>query len=187
MEKLIGYLSFVKEQSIYFNMSITIISFVILFLPIVAHFVGNDTLDDLLKLRDDFLPYVVLVFLFSFIVSLTQILSKRASKKKRKRILKSLEELRSVKQLEKGFKSQQDCLNWANKVAPLLKQISMQNYVNFAPFAQKLNVDGISGTIAKSFLNTMVSNLDQAINELKESTYRDREEPHSSALPHHLT
>ena len=170
MEKLIGYLSFFKKQSIYFNISITIISFIILFLPIVTKFIGNDILDGLLKLRNDFLPYIVLVFLVSSIVLLTQILSKRATKKKRKRILKSLEELRSIEQLEKGFESQQDCLNWANKVAPLLKQVSMQNYVNFAPFAQKLNVNGISGTIAKSFFNTMVSNLDQAINELKEST-----------------
>lgn len=90
--------------------------------------------------------------------------------KKKKQILKKLEELRNIEQLEKGFESQRDCLNWANKVAPLLKQVSMQNYVNFMPFAQKLNADGISGTIPKSFLNTMVSNLDQAINELKANT-----------------
>ena len=170
MNSVYGLLSFFKKQSIYFNMSITIISFTILFLPILTLFVGGSILNDLLKLRSDFLSYIVIIFLVSFIFSLAQVLSKRANKKRQIRILKKLEELRNIEQLEKGFKSQQDCLNWANKVAPLLKQVNMQNYVNFTPFAQKLNVDGISGMIAKSYLNTMVSNLDQAINELKETT-----------------
>ena len=119
--------------------------------------------------------YVICIFCFYFLLldkmdSKKKIAEKEKELRKKKQILKILEELRSIEELEKAFKSQQDCLNWANKVAPLLKQVSMQNYVNFAPFAQKLNANDISGTIAASFLNTMVSNLDQAINELKEST-----------------
>jgi len=116
--------------------------------------------------------YVICIFCGYFLI-FDKIESKKikaADVKNKKQILKILEELRSIEQLEKGFESQQDCLKWVNKVAPLLKQVNMQYYINFAPFAQMLNANNISGSIAKSFLNTMVSNLDQAINDLKANT-----------------
>jgi hypothetical protein len=39
----------------------------------------------------------------------------------KKKILEKLEALFDLDEVKKGFASQEDCIDWGNKVAPLLK------------------------------------------------------------------
>ena len=83
----------------------------------------------------------------------------------KKALLKKLEELYGLKEVKDGFPTQQDCLDWSNKVAPLLK-FNKQYYANFATNAHKMNLPLSSFTLESAF-NIMVSQLQMAIEELK--------------------
>lgn len=83
----------------------------------------------------------------------------------KKLILKKLEEMFSMKEVTKGFKTQDDCLNWANKVAPLL-MFNEQYHINFLECSHKLNLN-ISGLLAAQIFRIMRSQVQMAIEELK--------------------
>ncbi len=83
----------------------------------------------------------------------------------KKTLLTKLEELFEVPEVRKGFPSQQACLDWANKVAPLLR-FNKQYYINFLENAHKLHLPLSSLTLGPAF-RVMVSQLQMAIEELK--------------------
>ncbi len=83
----------------------------------------------------------------------------------KKLLLKKLEDLFYLKEVTEGFPSQQACIGWANKVAPLLK-FNQQYYVNFMQNAHNLNLNLSSYTLIPS-LNIMKSQIEMAIEELK--------------------
>lgn len=83
----------------------------------------------------------------------------------RKNILKKLAELYNIKEVKEGFPSQQACIDWSNKVAPLLK-FNKQYYYNFIQNAHKMNLNISSYTLGPAF-KIMVSQVQMAIEELK--------------------
>ncbi len=82
-----------------------------------------------------------------------------------------IEQLKSLKidRLKEGFlfESQQDCLNWADKVAPLLK-FNNQLYNSFMEGYQYIVIEGLSASLYMSHLNKMIGALSQAIIELEQ-------------------
>jgi hypothetical protein len=83
----------------------------------------------------------------------------------KKIILQKLEQLYNMKEVQDGFPSQQDCINWCNKVAPLLK-FNQQYYINFIQNAHKMNLRLSSYALEPAF-NIMKSQIQMAIEELK--------------------
>ena len=83
----------------------------------------------------------------------------------KKTLLSKLEELYGVKEVIDGFPTQQACIDWSNKVAPLLK-FNQQYYINFIENAHKMNLSLSSCTLEPAF-RIMVSQLQMAIEELK--------------------
>lgn len=82
-----------------------------------------------------------------------------------KKLLQKLKTLSEMKEVKEGFPSQQACIDWANKVAPLLK-FNQQYYVNFIQNAHKMNLNLTAYALVPAF-NIMVSQLQMAINELE--------------------
>jgi len=85
----------------------------------------------------------------------------------KKKLLHKLKTLLEMKEVKEGFPSQQACIDWANKVAPLLK-FNQDCYVNFKLNAHKMNLN-LSADILVPAFNIMVSQLQMAINELENS------------------
>lgn len=83
----------------------------------------------------------------------------------RKELLKKLEELYGMKEVKNGFPSQQACIDWSNRVAPLLK-FNEQYYLNFVQNAHKMNLN-LSSCILEPAFRVMVSQVHMAIEELK--------------------
>jgi len=83
----------------------------------------------------------------------------------KKALLRKLEELYGMKEVKDGFPTQQACLDWSNRVAPLLK-FNEQYYTNFVANSHKMNLRLSSFTLEPA-LNIMVSQLQMAIAELK--------------------
>ncbi len=81
------------------------------------------------------------------------------------RLLEKLEALYNMDKVKKRFASQQDCIDWGNKVAPLLK-FNSQYYYNFLQNLHKMNSPLSSYTLGPA-LNAMVSQVQKAIEELK--------------------
>jgi hypothetical protein len=84
----------------------------------------------------------------------------------KKLILKKLLELFDIKELKDGFSSQEAAISWSNKVAPLLKLIDPQYYINFIQNSHKLNLNLSSYSLIPA-LNIMTSQMEMAIEELK--------------------
>ena len=82
----------------------------------------------------------------------------------RKDILARLQSLAALPELEKGFKSQRDCLDWANKVAPLLT-FNPQYHGNFLSAAHTLNFPVSAQTTQPAF-SIMRNQMQMAIEEL---------------------
>ena len=80
-------------------------------------------------------------------------------------ILKRLEELFSKKEVKEGFPSREACLEWTNKVAPLLK-FNEEYHQAFVQNAQILCIDVSSSTIEPTF-RAMVNQVQMAIEELR--------------------
>jgi len=80
-------------------------------------------------------------------------------------LLKRLEKLYRRKEIKDGFSSKQACLEWSNKVAPLLR-FNNQYYANFLANAHKMNLRLSPPTIESAF-SIMISQLRMAIEELK--------------------
>jgi hypothetical protein len=83
----------------------------------------------------------------------------------KKELLGKLEELYGMKEVKDGFPTQQACIKWSNRVAPLLK-FNQQYYINFIQNAHKMNLPLSSCSLGPAF-NIMVSQLQMAIEELK--------------------
>ena len=88
-------------------------------------------------------------------------------------LLTRLEDLFNMPEVSKGFPSQEACVNWANKVAPLLK-FNNQYYVNFAQNAHKMNLPLSSHTLVPAF-SVMTSQVQMAIEELRMEIEQDGE------------
>jgi len=83
----------------------------------------------------------------------------------KRKLLEKLEELYNKEEVEKGFPSQQACIEWCNKIAPLLK-FNQQYYINFMQNAHKINLNLSSYSIVPAF-NIMKSQVQMAIEELR--------------------
>jgi len=83
----------------------------------------------------------------------------------KKKILEKLEALFNLDEVKKGFASQEDCIDWGNKVAPLLK-FNPQYYYNFLQNQHKMNLPLSSYTLGPA-LNVMRSQVQMAIEDLK--------------------
>ncbi|MBU0477966.1 hypothetical protein KKC91_05310 [bacterium] len=84
----------------------------------------------------------------------------------KKKLLQKLKALLEIEEVKDGFPSQHACIDWANKVAPLLK-FDQEYYANFMQNAHKMNLKLSSYTLVPAF-NIMVSQLQMAINELED-------------------
>ena len=80
-------------------------------------------------------------------------------------LLRKLEELYGFKEVQDGFPTQQACIDWSNRVSPLLK-FNQQYYINFVANAHKMNLPLSAFTMEPAF-RIMVSQLQMAIEELK--------------------
>lgn len=81
----------------------------------------------------------------------------------KEKLLEKLENL--FEEANKGFPSQQACIDWSNKVAPLLT-FNEQYYENFIQNAHKMNLRLSSYTLVPA-LNIMKSQVQMAIEQLK--------------------
>jgi len=124
-------------------------------------------------LANNIAPVLGLIFLLSGILasihmfnSGKQYFQKRQELNKKRHILAQLEKLYSINEVKSGFKSQQDCISWSNKVAPFLN-FNEQYYLNFLQSSHRLNIKNISGDLATSLFSTMTSQVEMAIEELK--------------------
>jgi|GEM_PF-6000236 len=124
-------------------------------------------------LANDIAPLTGLIFLLSGVMALIhtfnsgkQYVQKRRELKQKRHILAQLRNLYSIIEVKSGFKSQQDCISWSNKIAPLLK-FNEQYYSNFLQSSHRLNIENISGDLATSLFRTMTSQVEMAIEELK--------------------
>lgn len=131
---------------------------------------------------DNLSNYILSIIGVAFLLSGTRIIIKvissgkqyyqdRKEKKcelsQKRKLLAQLEGFYTINELRSGFKSQKDCISWANKVAPLVK-FNDQYYMNFIDCSHKLNVMGISGQLGQSLLNTMISQVEMAIYDLRQ-------------------
>ena len=82
-----------------------------------------------------------------------------------KEILRRLEELFQAPEVADGFPSQEACLDWANRVAPLLR-FNRQYHQTFLYCLQIISRN-ISHYTAEPAFRTMVSQVKMAIEELK--------------------
>lgn len=79
-------------------------------------------------------------------------------------LLQKLEELYNLKEVKNGFPSQQACINWSNKVAPLLKFNELY-YKTFRNNSLMMH-QPLSSRALLPIYRTMVSQLQMAIEEL---------------------
>ncbi len=86
-------------------------------------------------------------------------------KMNKNQILKKLEELFYSKEVKEGFSSKESCMDWANKVGPLLK-FNQQYYYMFLQYAHRVSLPVSSYTIEPA-LNIMKNQVQMAIEELK--------------------
>ena len=84
---------------------------------------------------------------------------------KNRNTLQRLEEFYNQPEVVNGFASQQACVSWANKVAPLLR-FNDNYYQTFIHYSQILNAN-VSSYTAEPAFRTMVSQVEMAIEELK--------------------
>jgi hypothetical protein len=99
-------------------------------------------------------------------------------KMNKKKLLHKLKVLFDMKEVKNGFPSQQACIDWSNKVAPLLK-FNQQYYITFIKNAHKMNLRLSSYTLVPAF-NIMVSQLQMAINELENEEEEDYQNMNNS-------
>ena len=103
-----------------------------------------------------------------------------------------LAQLRSLARAHgEGFKSQNECIDWANKVAPLLR-FNNDHYITFLNHAGLINTVGLSANAHGTALNNMISTVQQAIAELEsginivDSNTKD-ESPGDLSFPEKIT
>ena len=177
MDWFTGFLRTIKEQSPYYNMIFAIVCLSILFLPVFFPKVSED-IPEIIAWRKKYLPYIGICFVVFFVFGGGQFVKKivdnakvrkAESRIRRERIalLSRLENLYNQDEVSEGrFKRQDDCIEWANKTAPLLR-FNTQYYSNFLANTHRINIRGLSGNLYKSCVSQMVSQLRMAIEELK--------------------
>jgi len=94
-------------------------------------------------------------------------------------LLTRLETLFNIPEVKKEFPSQETCIDWANKVAPLLR-FNNQYYVNFTQNALKMNLPLSSHTLMPAF-RIMTSQVQMAIEELRMDIEQGGEFPDNSS------
>lgn len=174
MDWLTGYFKALKDQSPYINTAVSGICFLIIIFPI---FLSADLLlkvSDIITFRKAYLPHLVIVFLLSTIFAGSHGIKKYVEKahKKKKAAKERERKLILLNKLEELYKarnatevSQEVCLHWANKVAPLL-HFNEQYYANFINNSHKINLDLSSYTIVPA-IKIMISQVELAIEELR--------------------
>lgn len=83
----------------------------------------------------------------------------------RTELLTELKKLYNMKEVKNGFPSKESCIEWGNKVAPLLK-FNKSYHTAFNKNLSKLYLDLSSYTLIPAF-RSMVSQIQMAINELE--------------------
>lgn len=97
----------------------------------------------------------------------------------KKALLNKLEGFYNIPAVRDGFSTREDCLEWANSVAPLLK-FNPQYYANFLSNSHKLNLPLSAATLGPA-LTVMASQVKMAIEELK--MLIELEPPNEAARP----
>lgn len=118
-----------KEESPYFSMSIAALMLLLMLLPLFAGH-GTPIISDVLEIRNQYLPHIFWAFVLTFVVGVYGLISRFFKKRKGAAAL-ALERNKKKTLLEKlKYQSstdgacsagKQECLEWANKTAPLLK------------------------------------------------------------------
>lgn len=186
MNWLTNLLKTIKEQSPYYNMAFSAILFFILFLPIFLSAETLKTIPEIVAFRGKYLAYIGIAFVIFFVFGIGQLIKKNIDHYKDKKVRKirlrnkqnlllELEKLYKNGDVRKDWKTQQDCIDWSNKVAPLL-QFNNQYYSNFITYAHRINITGLSSLTIKPVINIMLSQVQMAIEELKNdlNTYSSR-------------
>lgn len=101
-------------------------------------------------------------------------------------ILNQLKQLLSIKELSEGFKTQQDCIDWSNNVAPLLK-FNEEHYQAFKDRCSIINTIGLPGQLQGSALNQMISIAKQAFLELEYNLHSSSSDVTPLSLPQKIT
>lgn len=175
MDWFINFLKGIREQSPYYNMTFAVVSFFVLFLPIFFSVSTLEKIPEIIVWRQKYLPYIAIAFVVFFVFGGGQFIKRVVDyKREKKELLKLKKEKQSLlskledlyTQSQEKFKDQYDCIQWSNKVAPLLK-FNNQYYTNFVANAHHTNIEGLSGTHYKSCVNQMKSQVKMAIEELK--------------------
>ena len=82
-------------------------------------------------------------------------------------LLGKLEELFEIEEVNKGFPSHDACLAWANKIVVLLKFVDYQYYVDALQAAHLLNNPNLTSFTVIPAFNTIKSQIQMAIADLK--------------------
>ena len=96
-------------------------------------------------------------------------LSCPSSPNKKRKLLMKLEGLKDDVKAKDIFNSYTACLDWKNRVAPLLKWVDEQYFQNFLQFSHYLNSEIAYDLDGDDYINGMISQVDMAISELKNS------------------
>ena len=100
----------------------------------------------------------------------------------KKLLLKRLQELFDRPETREGFGSQDDCLDWVSKIAPLVKMVSGEYYAAILHHSQMLNMALTRGTLAAHF-REIRSQAQMAIEELRLRIEMDESFPDEVYFP----
>ena len=95
--------------------------------------------------------------------------------------LAALKRLATIKELDEGFPSQRACIDWSNKVAPLLR-FHDEYYREFTEYARFINQVGLSGTTQETALNNMISVVRRAAVDLEAGPLEQKETSKVSSM-----
>jgi|GEM_PF-6055506 len=97
-------------------------------------------------------------------------------------ILPILKSLRIVNDSGAIFQTQQDCLNWTNKVLPLLKY-DQTHYEDFRYNAQFMEYEVLSNSRRMKHINAMLGIVQQAVIELENNIEGDKTPKDTTEAP----
>jgi len=96
----------------------------------------------------------------------------------KKELLDKLKKLKVARSNGPLFKTQKDCLNWANQVAPLLKKHNTDYYSGFMDGFQYITNPSFSADFLMNHLNRMTGLMEQAINDLEIDVDKNEDSSH---------
>ena len=164
--------AFLKEESPLFSMIITGILLIILILPGIVD-VNDPTWADVLKARREYIVYIAGLFVLTLSLGLCRYITryfksrqaKRAQEAERELKANTLSHLLGLEREGARFASQDECVHWANRVAPLLR-FNGRIYEEFKQF-QRLIPLGLSVATTAPAVESMRAQVNAAIEELK--------------------